>query len=167
MYNQLSRALKFLVAVILPVFIFSGVLKAQNPVKIPIGSNTYYTAGKAGTPDRMGRSGIQNWQSEETVYSIWFHVDRPAELLLAIQLEVPEGKSEIKVAAGGQTFRLRAKAGGEKIYKVGRISAVSAGYIKVDLQGSKRTGSEYARPSALLVSSKDNQAKFSDRKSVV
>lgn len=36
-----------------------------------------------------------------------------------------------------------------------------AGYVRVDIQGVKRTGIEFAQPAALLVSSKDTLVKFS------
>jgi hypothetical protein len=133
------------------VLFCTGLLSSQNPVKIPIAGNAYITAEKAGAPDRMGRLGMQNWQTRETILSVWFHVGKPAELTLALELEVAEGRSELEVKLSDKEFRHKVKARGEKIRKIGRISVQEAGYVRVDLQGVKKTGSEYARPVNLLV----------------
>jgi hypothetical protein len=160
MYNRISITILFATSLLMLISAFTIGVQAQNPAKIPVAGNTYFTSGKPGTPDRMGRSGIQTWESDETVYSIWFHVEKPSQLTLALQLEVPEGKSEIKVTSEGRSFRIRARASGEKIYKAGNISVKDAGYVRVDMQGVKRTGSVFAHPTALLVSSKDNTVNF-------
>lgn len=86
---------------------FKDNLAAQNKVNIPLAGNAYLTNTSQDSNDWIGRSGIQNWQAEETIYSVWFHVDRPAEISLALQLKVQEGKSEIKITTEGRSFRIR------------------------------------------------------------
>ncbi len=134
---------------------FTNTLPAQNQYLIPFAGNAYLTPEHPGAPDRMGRSGIRNWQSPETVCSVWFHAGKPATLALALQMEVPEGESELKVTAGGKNFQLKAAAGGMLIYPVGEIKVTEPGYVRVDLQGIARSGNEFARPADLVVSSAD------------
>ena len=161
MHIRLKSSTRFFAALLLSGLFSPGIPQAQNPVRIPIGGNTYVTSGTPDAPDRMGRSGVQNWQSEKTVFSTWFHTDKPAKLTLALQLAVAEGKSEIRITAEGKSFIIRRAKGGEKTYKAGTISVNNPGYVRVDLQGVRRTGSEFGQPSTLLVSSKDTTVKLS------
>ena len=123
---------------------------------IPLAGNAYLTTEHPGAPDRMGRSGIQNWQSPETVYSVWFHADKPAELELALQMDVSEGKSEIRVTCAGKTFSVHADRCAGNLYPVGKIQVAEPGYVRVDLQGITAGGKEFARPDNLVVSSLDS-----------
>ena len=133
----------------------TGTLSAQSQHVIPFAGNAYLTSEHPGAPDRMDRSGIRNWQSKETLFSVWFHAGKPATLALALQMEVPEGESELLVTAGGMSFTVKA-AGGMKIYPVGEIEVKEPGYVRIDLQGIRRSGSEFARPADLVVSSDDD-----------
>jgi hypothetical protein len=134
----------------------TSTLSAQNQYVIPFAGNAYLTSEHPGAPDRMGRSGVRNWQSKETLFSVWFHAGKPATLTLALQMEVPEGESELLVTAGGRSFTVKAAAGGMKIYPVGEIEVTEPGYVRVDLQGMRRSGSEFAIPADLVVSSADD-----------
>jgi len=71
--------------------VFNSNLSAQKAVDIPFAGNAFITQNQQGTADRVGRSGIQSWQSSETVFSVWFHLDRVSELNLALEMNIPKG----------------------------------------------------------------------------
>src|SRR5690606_2190785 len=56
---------------------------------IPIAGNAYVTSGEM----PQGRRGLSRWDRADVVRSIYFRVDRPADLQVALRGSVPEGKS--------------------------------------------------------------------------
>lgn len=152
--------LRFAPSYLLVVFtamgaVFNGNLSAQKSVDIPFAGNAFITQNHQGKSDRIGRSGIQNWQSTETVYSVWFHIDRVSELNLALVLSIPEGKSEIRVMSEGKTYKVKANAGKTKLFKAGSIKPSKSGYIRVDIQGEKKSESVFAESINLMVTPTD------------
>ena len=122
--------------------------KAAASWTVPLGGNAYVTAGDSGQGGRGGPS----WDSPEMVRSIYFRVDKPAELELALKATVPQGESKVRATAGGKTFNVDLKGSGD--FKLGTIKVKDAGYVRVDLQGVKKDGPVFADASELLVSSK-------------
>src|SRR5690349_274390 len=70
---------------------------------IPLGGNAWAT-GKATITD----DGLTNWKSPQDAISIYFRVDKAAELTFALRLRIPEGKSKISVTIGKHTFSKQA-----------------------------------------------------------
>ena len=124
--------------------VFNSNLSAQKAVDIPFAGNAFITQNQQGTADRVGRSGIQSWQSSETVFSVWFHLDRVSELNLALEMNIPKGKSMISVTTEGKSYKVNANSGESKLYKAGSIKPSKPGYIRVDIQGEKKSGSVFA-----------------------
>ena len=87
------------------------------------------------------------------MFSIYFHIDRPAELDLSLRVQLSEGESTIKATAAGNSFETTVSAGELRLLPIGRIEAKEAGYFRVDLQGVKKTGASFADVRALVVSS--------------
>jgi hypothetical protein len=108
---------------------------------VALGGNAYVTAGEGG----------QRWDSMDTVRSIYFRVDRPAELKLSLKATVPQGESKIRATAASKTFQVDLKGSGE--FALGAIKVTKAGYVRVDLQGLKKDGPVFAEADELLVSS--------------
>lgn len=108
---------------------------------VPLGGNAYVTAGNAG-----GR-----WDHPDMVRSIYFRVDRPADLDLALKATVPQGESKINVTAAGKTFAVDLKGSADT--PLGSIQVKEAGYVRVDLQGVKKGGPVFAEATDLIVSS--------------
>jgi hypothetical protein len=120
---------------------------------VPLGGNAYLTSSAAGAPDRIDRSGIHAWQSDTSVFSIYFRTDRASLLDLSLRLKVPEGESEIRASVGGKFFDAKVTGGAAQEIELGSVSAGSAGYVKVDLQGLKKTGAVFAEVADLVVKS--------------
>ena len=44
------------------------------------------------------------WGDVDTVQSVFFRVDRPVELEVALRAKVPQGESRIRATVNGETF---------------------------------------------------------------
>jgi hypothetical protein len=108
---------------------------------VPLGGNAYVTKGDGG-----GR-----WDNPDMVRSIYFHVDRPAELHLSLKATVPQGESKVRASVAGKTFNVDLK--GNADFALGAIKVKEAGYVRVDLQGVKKDGPVFAEATDLVVSS--------------
>lgn len=121
--------------------------------EVPLGGNAYLTATDRTAPDRIVPAGLQPWQSDRTVASIFFRVDRAAQLDLALRLATPDGRSLIRVTAPGLEVDKELPAGEAREVSIGTVTIDAAGYVRVDLQGLEKTGAGFAQVSDLLVSS--------------
>jgi hypothetical protein len=118
---------------------------------IPIGGNAFRTEpGPGGVP---GRNGALQWSDAGESYSIYFHVDRPAAIDLALKAAVSEGESQIQATLPGKVFSTRLTGKSPRNHGIGSIDIKAAGYVRVELQGIKREGPEFAIIDALSVSS--------------
>jgi hypothetical protein len=132
---------------------FGGVDTAAEPWVVPLGGNAYLTSSAAGSPDQVGKSGIKPWQNEMSVFSICFRVDRAAVLDLSLRLKVPEGESVIRAKAAGKVFEKKVTGSAVQDVPLGTISVNAACYVRVDLQGLRKTGPVFAEANDLLVRS--------------
>ncbi len=128
----------------------SGVA-VSAPQEIPVGGNTFLTKAADGSPDRVDRRGRLRWSDSASVFSLFFHVDRATDLDLALQASVEEGASAITLTAAGQSFAFDLVAGAEAPTPVGRVSVKEAGYVRVDLQGVRKSGRSFADVRGLRV----------------
>lgn len=116
---------------------------------IPVEGNTYVTAGER----PQGRRGEARWDQADVVRSIYFRVDRPADLEIALRGSVPAGESQVRATIGGQSFTVDLQGAQLATFPLGTIRVEQAGYVRVDLQGVTKTGRVFAEPIALEVSS--------------
>ena len=131
---------------------------------VPLGGNAFLTGGEAAA----GGRGLWRWNSPEMVISVFFRVDRPADLQLALRARL-EGASKIRATFAGKSVTADL-AGGEAAtaFPLGDVRVERAGYVRVDLQGLEKTGAVFAEASDLIVGSatpelalscvKDNEA---------
>jgi hypothetical protein len=134
---------------------FCSPVSAQKQHIIPIAGNTFLTQTKAGAPDRMGREGIQNWQSPGSVYSLWFHTSGACELDIDLKLDKMAGESQIMLTDGSKSFSINCTEGINDTFHVGRIKVKAAGYVRIDMQGMHKTASAYPRPVSLIITALD------------
>ncbi len=116
---------------------------------IPVGGNAYVTAGEM--PQR--RRGESRWDRADVVQSIYFRVDRAADLQIALRASVPEGESRVRATIDGQSFTVDLQGDQPAAFPLGTVRVEQAGYVRVDLQGLTKTGAVFAKPIALDVSS--------------
>lgn len=119
---------------------------------IPIAGNAFRTSPTPGSQG-FSRKGYLSWSGPEEVFSIYFHVDRPAFLTLAIKGRVPAGHSTLAAKVQQHSFRIPIDSPESTSHQIGRVAVSAAGYVRVDIQGLERDGQVYAEMSELLVAS--------------
>lgn len=124
---------------------------AASPWLVPVAGNAYLTASGSGSEDGFGRGGSSRWKDEASVFSVYFRVDRPAALDLALKLQVPEGESKIEARVGSQRFEVKATGAETHEVPLGKVELKVAGYVRVDLRGLSRTGPVFAALTDLVV----------------
>lgn len=136
-----------------------GVFTAISPAmgveqwSVPLGGNAYLTSSASGAPDRVQASGIDSWQNEMSVFSVYFRTDRAALINLSIRLRVPEGESLIRASAAGRVFEKKVTGDAIQDISLGTLSTNGAEYVRVDLRGLRKSGPVFAEVSELRVSS--------------
>ncbi len=119
-------------------------------VTIPLGGNTYITSKDDTSTGKIGKDGIVKWTSPSTVYSAFFRITKPGKMPLFLKYNA-DSDSEIKVKCSKYEFKVKLLKGEDQVMFIGNVAQADTGYVRVDLQGVKRTGEEFARISALLV----------------
>lgn len=122
---------------------------SADAVAVPIAGNTYVTAGKAGAV--VTTNGIESWTEAAAVLSSWFKVSSPGELNLFLKAKAQDGVSVLKVTVAGKTFAVKVKGTEEAVIPVGSVTVAEPGYVRVDMQGEKKEGAQFATISELLV----------------
>lgn len=122
---------------------------SADAVAVPIAGNTYVTAGKAGAV--VTTNGIESWTEAAAVLSSWFKVSSPGELNLFLKAKAQDGVSVLKVTVAGKTFAVKVKGTEETVIPVGSVTVAEPGYVRVDMQGEKKEGAQFATISELLV----------------
>lgn len=147
------KAIKQFVYVGLTVLLCScqGTKKELSPnaITIPVAGNTYVTSGKDGA--KVSTKGIETWTQPEAVLSSWFKVTQPGELNLFLKAKPQDGASTIQVSVAGKTFPVEIEGTEEVVVPVGSVAIAEPGYVRVDMQGTKKEGVEFALVSDLLV----------------
>ena len=125
---------------------------------VPTGGNAFQTSPQ---PSRAGfrPGGAINWSNPKSVFSVYFHVDRPADLLLKIRASQSEGRSTLRVRIGKRLFEVTIEGSQRNVHDIGRVN-VPVGYVRVDIQGVDRTGATFPEISDLVVVSDTKDLKL-------
>ncbi len=142
----------FLFCAVLFASIRPGVAAAAD-WEVPVAGNAYVAERPAEGGDGISREGGLRWQDAGTVFALFFHVDRPAVLDLAVRVGDAASESTIRTKAAGKSFETTVAAGMSRVVPIGQIEVKQAGYVRVDLQGVKKAGAAFADVRALVVSS--------------
>jgi hypothetical protein len=120
--------------------------------RVPVGGNAFRSAPAPGTSG-FQRNGTLAWSDADGRFSVYFRVDRPATLDLALHARVPDGHSTLVTSVLGQTFETLIEGTELGPRRIGHLKVPEAGYVRVDIAGTERTGQVYAEIHDLLVSS--------------
>ncbi|TDN97127.1 DUF3472 domain-containing protein [Sunxiuqinia elliptica] len=121
----------------------------NDSVEIPLGGNAYLTR-EAGNM-KLTKEGITNWDDERAIVSSWFKVGHEGGLTLSIKAKSAEGKSTIKVVVNGKPFHVELSNSDWEIIEVGTVQVKANEHVKVDFQGSSKSGTTFGSVSAILV----------------
>ena len=125
---------------------------SEQAITIPLGGNSYITSRDGSSTERISRNGssIERWTSPSTVFSAFFRVSNSGKMSLFLKYSV-SSESEIKATCGKSEFTIKLPKGENQIAFIGVVALADTGYIRVDFQGVKRSGEEFAQAEALLV----------------
>lgn len=143
--------------------LFTGLAAAELKTwDIPMGGNSYLTKSSA-EPSGRGRRGGGNGNSSRLdnsnqVQSVFFRIDRPGELELSLKTKPPAGESKLRATIAGKTFDVDLKGGETTEVPLGKVTAKEAGYLRLDLQGLKKSGDAFAEIEAVTVKAPDTVA---------
>lgn len=140
-------------------FSAAGQARGDEPVSwtVPWGGNAFLTSGEAA----RSRQGNWRWDRPDAVLSVFFHVDRPAVLQMALRAAV-WGESRIQATLAGTSVAAHlTSADPAADFPLGEVRVEQPGYVRVDLQGLEKTGPVFAEPHELLVRSLEHQVTLS------
>lgn len=114
---------------------------------IPLGGNGYVGKGA-----RITDKGLVDWSDIQAVPSIYFRVSTPQLLNIALVMRVPEGESLIKIQSGAKSFQKKISNTQFDTISIGKIEVKTAGHVKIDIQGLKKTDTYFAEITDLIIS---------------
>ncbi|WP_426476637.1 DUF3472 domain-containing protein [Chryseobacterium sp. CBSDS_008] len=122
-----------------------------NTYKVPLGGNAFITHPTSNGTEKITDYGLTLWTSSQTVVSTYFKVSNGGMLNIKVRAKVFFDKSStIKVTVNGVSHKVFMKGTSFNTYSAGSFN-VSAGYVKVDLQGVSKNGLYFGRVSDLLI----------------
>ncbi|KAA8484052.1 uncharacterized protein DUF5077 [Arcticibacter tournemirensis] len=120
---------------------------SDSTIILPLGGNAWVNS-----PAVITDTGVSNWSEQGNVPVIYFRITKPQQLDLSLKLQVPSGKSRIKVTIGEKEFIKQVSATSPEIIHVGSITPGKGGYIKAELHGIHKTGPVFANVSEMIIS---------------
>lgn len=125
---------------------------SQQAVSIPFGGNAYFTSRDGGSTERLNRNGtgVERWTNPATIFSTFFRITETGKMSLFLKYNA-SSESEVKLTCGASTFHVKLPAGTDQTVFAGTAAQADTGYVRVDLQGVRRSGEEFAQATALIV----------------
>lgn len=151
-----KKTFTFILGTLLSFGICSADTLPQNAIIIPQQGNTFVTATPTGgssfavatqTIIDTFSGEIKSWNNPETVLSLYINVGRPGDFTLWVDASAGPAstdRSTISFSLGKQTKKLNLKGGQPEYRKIGTFKVTTPGYQKIDIQGIKKTASNYA-----------------------
>jgi hypothetical protein len=140
----------FVLSLVTSVCCLSGGVAECGDWRVPFGGNAFRTAPAPGG-NGPGAFGLI-LEKPGDVWSVYVHVDRPAQLELRLDASVDQS-STLRVDCGNGTFMPPLSAAAQGPTPLGRITATGPGYLKFDFRGVTKTGGSFGTLKNLLISS--------------
>ena len=138
----------------------STFLHAQQ-LTVGLSGNGYVTRQHDGA--QITENGLEHWTNPQSVVSVYFYLHQPTQAQLSLYAK---GHSEIKVSYGEKNFQVKLQSDDYTQVPVGKINVHQPGYVRIDLEGTSKTGQEFGEIKQLRVddvNGKSNYVKdFSD-----
>jgi hypothetical protein len=133
-----------------------GILAAsaqEYPIDIPFRGNAYVTQTPGGDLYRRAsriispQGELLKWDNDSTVISLYFKAGAVGDISLAVKAagQSAKEKAKIRFSALGKHKTITVKGAEERLYKLGKFRVAEPGYIKVDIQGVRKTTQSYPR----------------------
>lgn len=127
-----------------PPAVFGAPLeKSASQLSIPLGGNAYVLKGKNGARIHT-QKGLVNWTGEDAMIAVYVRTSDPQENVdFSIRAR---GHGTIKFNVNrdkAQTFSVKLDSDEFKEYPVGKIKFAEAGYQKIYIKGSEKSGEHF------------------------
>lgn len=133
--------------ILLVWFVLAASLQARSEnIKVKLSGNAYVTAQRDGA--WIGEQGLTKWSDPASVVSIYLYLHQPEELKLSLNAR---GQSVVKVVCAGKKHQAKLSSDDFTITPVGTVKVKAPGYVRVDIQGVKKSGETFGEVSELLV----------------
>ncbi|TWU15671.1 DUF3472 domain-containing protein [Allorhodopirellula heiligendammensis] len=118
---------------------------------VPLAGNAFHRAPPSGRrlPLTDGALRIRG----DRVYSVYFHVDRPGQVELAIKGRSVDGQSSIQARVGDTLLSTRLNDSQLQTYSLGDVAIAKPGYVRIDLSRDEADASSATEISDLIVRS--------------
>jgi len=117
-------------------------------VLIPLGGNSWVQSTTLTAPGDYGlitSYGIDGWVDQTKKFDIYFRVNKPGNVKLALELDA-QNDSEIRVTAFDKVTDLKITAGNKKFIAIGDFPSNQVGYAKVTLEAVSKNGNMFPSP---------------------
>ncbi|MDN5286942.1 MAG: hypothetical protein JWR38_3216 [Mucilaginibacter sp.] len=125
-----------------------------SKVSIAFGGNAFVTAGNSGFTENIddsGSDGLTGWTSSNSIISVYFKVIDTGSVNLFLRTKVSSGTSQIKVSINNQSITKQITNTAIDTISVGQFSLKNKGYVKVDIQGVSKTGTDFGTVTDLVL----------------
>ncbi|RNA63045.1 DUF5077 domain-containing protein [Chryseobacterium nematophagum] len=120
--------------------------------KVPLAGNSFITKAPDNCTEKITYLGLENWTNSETIISTYFKVENAGNLSIAIKARFTSPDTVIKVTVNGVSQEVSHSHASNFLESiaVGDFN-VSAGYVKVDLQGLTKAGDSFPDVTHILI----------------
>src|SRR6056297_857929 len=146
------RATLLIVLAVNTIFALQTLPAGAADWQIPLAGNAFRTAPAAGNQG-FSRNGTLVWSETDDVFTVYFHMDRPAKLHLALDAQVPTGSSTLAIECGEETFQQQLTGAEFASHPLGTVEVANKGYVAVAIRGLEREGDQFAVLRNLVIQS--------------
>lgn len=130
-------------------------VKSEPKISIPIGGNTYITAGDPTFSEKIddsGTDGLLDWRNQQTIVSVYFKALDTGTVNLFLRTKIDNGTtSQIKVTVANQFYTKNLTNTTFDTVSIGKYIIKEKGYVKVDIQGVSKTGTSFGKLTDLIL----------------
>lgn len=120
-------------------------------ITVPLGGNAWRSGeGKKG--GYISDQGITQWTDKRVSFTAYVRVDRPGDLTVALDAEVPEGESTLEITMNKKSRRVTLSSRNQAGVKAGTWPVKDTGYLAIQITGISRTGHIFAHIPSLRLS---------------
>lgn len=147
MMKIVSKHVKFITLLVSTgLFLMNKPVALAQQVHIPFGGNAFQVSPTSG--EEITDNGIENWESNSTVYALYFSLHTAQAVDLVLPLIDQKNNSTLSISVNGAVKEYPLKAGDQEI-DLGKT--MLNGYYVIKLQGVRKSGADFARIQELIL----------------
>ncbi len=114
------------------------------PYSVPFAGNSYITYPENSDAINSHTGNFNSdWTDENLVVSTYFRIGGTGELKIGFVGSNPSGVSKVRFTVEGKSYDVYISGAAKKVYGIAAIDKLKPGYVKVDMQGVSKSGSNF------------------------